>query len=164
MGQVCNGVLCQTEKVNIWGRGSSQTSLSLSGWCLDRVPVTSKGCRCKAAGSVLDHLELHVSTVPMALAGVTTPVSDNSAVFATLMWEMDGLPSRPGAPQIPGRELNLKLLYSSPPRSSQGPLSASPLDLRHCCPCSARLSNQTQTEDAVGGGYLLKSSEVPATS
>lgn len=54
----------------------------------------------------------------------------------------------------------LKLICKSLPRSIQGPLSASPMDLRHCCPSPARLSNQTQTENTVGVSHLLKSSEV----
>lgn len=45
----------------------------------------------------------------------------------------------------------LKLICKTLPGSTQSPLSASPTDLRHCCLSSARLSNQTQTENARSG-------------
>lgn len=60
----------QTKMANTWGGRSAQTILSLSGWCLDTVPTTSKAWRCIASSSILDPLELQVSMVPVALTGL----------------------------------------------------------------------------------------------
>lgn len=88
-----------------------------------------------------------------------TPVSDNcSYFFARLTWEM-GFHSDLVLLRSLERNSGLKLICKSLPRSTQNPLSALPTDLRHCCSCSTKLSNQTQTVGTVGGGHLLKSSE-----
>lgn len=60
----------QTEKADTRGGRSTQTSLPPSGWCLHRVPMTSKAWRCIAAGSVLGPLELQLSMVAVALTGL----------------------------------------------------------------------------------------------
>lgn len=69
------------------------------------MPVRSRACRSRASGRILDHLELNVSMVTVALMGVDHTLSQTTAVvFAKLVWEM-GLPPRPSAAQIPGGKL-----------------------------------------------------------